>query len=60
MWQPNYFGPTKTLDVHIAALRRKLGDSSWIDTLRGVGFRLQAPAARDAEPAWQGPARDVR
>nr|WBO81674.1 response regulator transcription factor [Streptomyces sp. SBE_14.2] len=60
VWQPNYFGPTKTLDVHIAALRRKLGDSSWIDTLRGVGFRLQAPAARDAEPAWQGPARDVR
>ncbi|MCM1973059.1 MULTISPECIES: response regulator transcription factor [Streptomyces] len=60
VWQPNYFGPTKTLDVHIAALRRKLGDSSWIDTLRGVGFRLQAPAAQDAEPAWHGPARDVR
>ncbi|MFJ6738111.1 response regulator transcription factor [Streptomyces sp. NPDC091279] len=43
VWHPNYFGPTKTLDVHIAALRRKLGDSAWIDTIRGVGFRLQPP-----------------
>ncbi|RSM37905.1 DNA-binding response regulator [Actinoplanes sp. ATCC 53533] len=40
VWSPNFFGPTKTLDVHIAALRRKLGDPSWIETLRGVGFRL--------------------
>jgi two-component system response regulator RegX3 len=52
VWQPNYFGPTKTLDVHIAALRRKLGDSAWIDTIRGVGFRLQPPAsARPGPPA---------
>lgn len=36
-------GPTKTLDVHIAALRKKLGDSRWITTLRGVGYRLNAP-----------------
>lgn len=43
VWQPNYFGPTKTLDVHIAGLRRKLGDAGWIDTIRGVGFRLQPP-----------------
>lgn len=61
VWQPNYFGPTKTLDVHIAALRRKLGDSSWIDTLRGVGFRLQPPAdAQRADPARQGHDRDAR
>ena len=40
VWNPNYFGPTKTLDVHVAALRRKLGDPSMIETLRGVGFRL--------------------
>lgn len=46
-WEPNYFGPTKTLDVHIAALRRKLGDSSWIENIRGIGFRLVPPADRD-------------
>ncbi|GAA0467500.1 DNA-binding response regulator [Actinoplanes capillaceus] len=40
VWDPHFFGPTKTLDVHIAALRRKLGDPAVIETLRGVGFRL--------------------
>lgn len=44
VWEPNYFGPTKTLDVHVAALRRKLGDPAWIDNIRGVGFRLLPPA----------------
>ncbi|MFS8198529.1 response regulator transcription factor [Streptomyces sp. CWNU-52B] len=58
VWHPNYFGPTKTLDVHIAALRRKLGDSAWIDTVRGVGFRLRPPVAPGAAaPAWQAPDR---
>jgi two-component system response regulator RegX3 len=47
-WEPNYFGPTKTLDVHVAALRRKLGDSSWIENIRGIGFRLVPPAHTDA------------
>ncbi|GAA0674827.1 response regulator [Streptomyces sp. SID8376] len=55
VWQPNYFGPTKTLDVHIAALRRKLGDSAWIDTIRGVGFRLRPPdEPGGAMAVWQG------
>ncbi len=40
VWDPHYEGPTKTLDVHVASLRRKLGDPAWIRTLRGVGFRL--------------------
>ncbi|KOU60215.1 transcriptional regulator [Streptomyces sp. MMG1533] len=40
VWDPHYEGPTKTLDVHVAALRRKLGHPAWIQTLRGVGFRL--------------------
>ncbi|WP_217211047.1 response regulator transcription factor [Streptomyces sp. AC550_RSS872] len=40
VWDPHYEGPTKTLDVHVAALRRKLGHPGWIQTLRGVGFRL--------------------
>ncbi|MEU7904568.1 response regulator transcription factor [Actinoplanes sp. NPDC049118] len=42
VWDPHYFGPTKTLDVHVAALRRKLGAPALIETLRGVGFRLTA------------------
>ncbi|GLY05500.1 MULTISPECIES: response regulator transcription factor [Actinoplanes] len=33
-------GRGRTLDFHIAALRRKLGDPAWIETRRGVGFRL--------------------
>ena len=45
VWDENYFGSTKTLDVHMAALRRKLGgDRSGpgsITTLRGVGYRLE-------------------
>ena len=46
VWDLNWFGSTKTLDVHIAWLRRKLGDDSgrpsYIHTVRGVGFRLAA------------------
>ncbi len=42
VWDRNWFGPSKTLDVHIASLRRKLGDPSLIETVRGVGFRLRA------------------
>ncbi len=44
VWDPNWYGPTKTLDVHVASLRKKLGDPSWIETVRGVGFRLRADA----------------
>ncbi|MGX1566904.1 response regulator transcription factor [Streptomyces sp. NPDC055506] len=40
VWDPFYQGPTKTLGVHVATLRRKLGHPGWIQTLRGVGFRL--------------------
>ncbi|MEV3987564.1 response regulator transcription factor [Streptomyces sp. NPDC049837] len=47
VWDPHFHGPTKTLDVHVAALRRKLGDPAWIHTVRGVGFRLVVPASRN-------------
>jgi len=44
VWDENWFGSTKTLDVHIGWLRKKLDDSAsdprWIETVRGVGFRL--------------------
>jgi DNA-binding response OmpR family regulator len=45
VWDPHWYGPTKTLDVHVASLRKKLGDAGWIETVRGVGFRLDAVAA---------------
>jgi DNA-binding response OmpR family regulator len=44
VWDPHWYGPTKTLDVHVASLRKKLGDPAWIETVRGVGFRLVEPA----------------
>ncbi|MEN3274093.1 MAG: hypothetical protein V7636_2854, partial [Actinomycetota bacterium] len=40
VWDPHWYGPTKTLDVHVASLRKKLGDPSYVETVRGVGFRL--------------------
>ncbi len=46
VWDENWFGSTKTLDVHMATLRRKLGDNPasprYIETVRGVGFRCVA------------------
>ncbi|MFE3033283.1 response regulator transcription factor [Streptomyces canus] len=41
VWDANWFGPTKTLDVHVAALRRKLAGAVVIEAVRGVGFRLE-------------------
>jgi DNA-binding response OmpR family regulator len=41
VWQTEWLGATKTLDMHVSTLRRKLGDAgSRITTVRGVGFRL--------------------
>jgi two-component system response regulator RegX3 len=46
VWDANWFGPTKTLDVHVSALRKKLGDDPaaprYVHTVRGVGFRFAA------------------
>jgi DNA-binding response OmpR family regulator len=44
VWDENWIGSTKTLDFHIAALRRKIDgdrDASRITTLRGVGYRFE-------------------
>ena len=41
VWDTNWYGTTKTVDAHIAALRKKLGNPEWIEAVRGVGFRLQ-------------------
>jgi DNA-binding response OmpR family regulator len=47
VWDTNWFGSTKTLDVHVSGIRRKLGDDPseprYIHTVRGVGFRFAAP-----------------
>jgi two-component system response regulator RegX3 len=43
VWETSWYGSAKTIDVHVAALRRKLEDPGWIETVRGVGFRLRAP-----------------
>jgi DNA-binding response OmpR family regulator len=40
VWDTNWYGPTKVLDVHIAALRRKLGVEGLVETVYGRGFRL--------------------
>ncbi len=42
VWDTEWFGPTKTVDVHVASLRKKLGDPGWIETVRGIGLRLVA------------------
>jgi two-component system, OmpR family, response regulator RegX3 len=50
VWDVNWFGSTKTLDVHVSGLRKKLGDDPadprYLHTVRGVGFRF----AEAAEP----------
>jgi DNA-binding response OmpR family regulator len=43
VWDLHWDSSTKTVDMHIVALRRKLGDSIEIVTVRGVGYRLVAP-----------------
>ena len=45
VWGATLFGSTRTLDVHIATLRGKLGDGDLAETVRGVGYRLRSPAA---------------
>ncbi len=52
VWGPNYFGDTKTLDVHIKRLRAKVetdpANPSRIVTVRGVGYRFERPSVAAA------------
>ena len=45
LWGTTWAVQTKAIDVHVSSLRRKLGDPAWVETVRGVGFRLGVPAA---------------
>jgi DNA-binding response OmpR family regulator len=65
VWDAHWYGPTKVLDVHVAALRRKLGDPALVETVYGRGFRLGDPGPEGAgsadhqgqpRPADTGPA----
>jgi DNA-binding response OmpR family regulator len=50
VWDPHWYGTSKTVDVHIASLRKKLGNPEWIETTRGVGFRLVVPQSDRDSP----------
>ena len=43
VWSTSLYVTPKTVDAHIAAVRRKLGHPDWIEAVRGVGFRLEMP-----------------
>ena len=43
VWRTNWEGTGRTLEVHVASLRSKLGLPSLIETVRGVGYRLVVP-----------------
>ena len=53
VWDEHWHGPTKTLDVHVAAVRKRLSGFPnhrvpVITTLRGYGFRLELPSTAEA------------
>jgi two-component system, OmpR family, response regulator RegX3 len=48
VWETDWYGPTKTVDAHVASLRKKMGDATWIESVRGVGFRLGNPYRENA------------
>ncbi|MFJ8113181.1 response regulator transcription factor [Streptomyces sp. NPDC096132] len=53
VWDVNWFGPTKTLDTHVSALRHKFGDALTIQAVRGVGFRLSAGPLPPHSPPYR-------
>jgi DNA-binding response OmpR family regulator len=42
VWGYDWFGDTRTVDVHVAQIRKKLDGAVQIDTVRGVGYRLES------------------
>ncbi|WP_084724807.1 response regulator transcription factor [Streptacidiphilus melanogenes] len=59
-WDAHWYGPTKVLDVHIAALRRKLGAPGLVETVYGRGFRLGDPSGvADTDDREDGDGNDA-
>jgi two-component system response regulator RegX3 len=54
VWDTTWWGSTKTLDIHVSSLRKKLGDDAaaprYIHTVRGVGFRFASEAELSDRP----------
>jgi DNA-binding response OmpR family regulator len=44
VWGPDWYGDARTVDVHVAQVRKKLGDAVAITTVRGLGYRLDPPS----------------
>lgn len=42
VWKTTWYGTTKTLDAHVASIRKKLGNPDWVESVRGVGFTVKA------------------
>ena len=43
VWQTSFYTNSKTIDVHLGWLRRKLGEPPLIETVIGSGYRLRVP-----------------
>lgn len=50
VWHSDGFGPTKTLDTNVSALRHKLGDALSVQAVRDVGFRLKVGPETSSRP----------
>jgi DNA-binding response OmpR family regulator len=48
VWRTSWRGTSRTLDVHMATLRAKIGTAAQIETVRGVGYRIISPPAPPA------------
>jgi len=56
VWGSDYFGGTRTVDVHVRRLRAKLGENeSLISTVRGVGYGFARPQSTDEHETGAGP-----
>ena len=49
VWGYEYYGGARTVDVHVRRLRAKLGEEFPLETLRGAGYKLRAPAEPEGE-----------
>ena len=48
LWKYEFFGDERIIDTHIKNLRKKLGNADYIETIRGVGYRIDKPAKEGA------------